>query len=191
MDSLYALNEWNIYGGVKGRYQKVNYALHLAYQNFSNLAFFTPAVKDTRVFDAIYENGSVFDLSLNLSYPITENWTTSLLLNKKFFTLDSLSEPIHTPTFTMDFRTEYLTLSDNLQLWLDIRFQNGVDFRNTDAEFDQLGSLFDLSLGADYFFSEHWGVFAHGYNLANNTRQRWNQYPIIGRNLLGGIIMRF
>jgi len=191
MDSLYTLEEWRLYAGAKGRYQKLTYALNLAYQNFTNLAFFTPAIEDSRVFSAIYEDGNTFDISLSLQYPITEKLTTSLLLNKKFISLDSLAEPIHTPTFTIDLRTEYVTLSDNLQLWLDVRYQNGVNFIDTESQFDQLGSLFDVSLGADYYFSKHWGVFVHGYNLANNTRQRWNQYPIIGRNILGGIIMRF
>lgn len=191
MDSLYATRQWEIYAGAKGRYNQLKYNLQAAYQNFSNLAFFTPNFADTRFFDAFYESGSAIDISLNLKYPVTENLTTTLTLNQKIFSLDSLESPIHTPTFTADFRTEYATLSDKLDLWFEIRFQNGVDYFDSENEIDQLDGLFDLSLGADYFFAEHWGVFVHGYNLTNNTRQRWNQYPIIGRNILGGIIMRF
>jgi len=191
MDSLYATRQWEIFAGAKGRYNQLKYNLEVAYQNFSNLAFFTPDFKDTRLFDAYYESGSAIDISLNLNYPVTENLTTSLTLNQTFFSLDSLESPIHTPTFTADFRTEYSLLSQKLNFWFDIRFQNGVDYLDSDNQIDQLEGLFDLSLGADYFFAEHWGVFFHAYNLTNNTRQRWNQYPIIGRNILGGIIMRF
>ena len=191
MDSLYVLENWEIYGGVKGRFQQLAYNFNLAYQNFKNLAFFTPKVNDTRVFDAFYESGSVFDLSLNLKYPLTDRLTGSLIINQKFFSLDSLAGPLLTPTFTADFRTDYVALSSKLHLWMEARFQQGVEYLNREAELDRLGNLFDVSLGADYYFTEHWGIFVHGYNLSNNTRQRWTRYPIIGRNILGGLLVRF
>jgi len=190
MDSLYAFRQWEIFTGAKGRVQQLEYNLELSYQNFKNRAFFTPNLTDTRLFQAFYESGSVVNLSLNLNYPVKENLTTSLILNQKFFSLDSLDSPIHIPTFTADWRTEYSTFSDRLSLWLEIRFQNGVDFVNAENEYDQLESLFDLSMGADYYIGKNWGLFVHAYNLSNNTRQRWQQYPIIGRNILGGVVLR-
>jgi hypothetical protein len=51
--------------------------------------------------------------------------------------------------------------------------------------------LFDLSLGADFFFSEKFGGFIQINNLANNRRERWFRYPIFGINAMAGVMVRF
>ena len=191
MDSIYLLNQWEVYGGVKGKFQDIHYMLEMAYQNFENLAFYTQKPIDTRFFNAIYESGSIFDLSLYASYSPVERLTTSITLNGKFFSLDSLESPIHTPTFTIDFRTDYQLFSESLNLWLDLRYQNGVDYIDSENEVQSLDNLFDLSLGADYFIGENWGVFLNANNIFDNTRERWVQYPVIGRNFSGGVLFRF
>ncbi|NBB88464.1 MAG: hypothetical protein GVX96_01575 [Bacteroidetes bacterium] len=191
MDSIYLLNQWEVYTGVKGKFKKIQYMLELSYQNFENLAFYTQKSADSRFFDAIYESGNNLDLSLYASYSPVERLSTSITLNAKFFSLDSLEMPIHTPTFTIDLRTDYQLFSESLNLWLDLRYQNGVDYIDTENEVQSLDNLFDLSLGADYFIGENWGIFLNANNIFDNTRQRWFQYPIIGRNFSGGVLFRF
>jgi len=46
-------------------------------------------------------------------------------------------------------------------------------------------------LGAEYFFSKNIGAFLQVNNLANNRRQRWQNYPTLGLNALVGVTARF
>jgi|GEM_PF-1096157 hypothetical protein len=200
-DSLSPLNNtWSldIFAGVKGRMQQLTYQFSASYQQVNQLAFFGPYTTDfsgydSRFFATLFDDGSITELSLYTSYPVTPKLTTSLNLSQKFVQLDQLEEPIHLPTFTTNLRTEYTIFNPSSTIWLDLRYQNGVSAisgSNLD-EIEQLDGLFDISIGADYFFSEHWGAFVHVYNATNNTRQQWINYPIIGRNVLGGLMVRF
>ncbi len=200
-DSLSELNNtWSldIFGGVKGRMQKLTYQFSASYQQVNQLAFFGPyftdfTAYDSRFFSTLFDDGSITELALHAAYPVTQKLSASLNVSQKFIQLDQLEEPIHLPTFTTNLRTEYTIFNPSSTLWLDLRYQNGVSaFASADLnQIEQLDGLFDVSIGADYFFSEHWGAFVHVYNATNNTRQRWVNYPIIGRNILGGLMVRF
>ncbi|MDZ4681527.1 MAG: hypothetical protein SGI94_13890 [Saprospiraceae bacterium] len=66
-----------------------------------------------------------------------------------------------------------------------------MPYLNSNNEADNLNALFDVSVGADYFFTKNIGAFVNIYNLANNRRQRWQRYPTFGLNALFGITARF
>ena len=85
----------------------------------------------------------------------------------------------------------YTTLEDQLQVKAELFFENGVPFINSAGEADRLNSLFDISLGAEYFFTDNIGGFLQINNLANNRRERWQGYPTFGLNVLAGVSARF
>lgn len=191
MDSLYNTSLLDIYGGIKGEVNHLSYQVKASYQIAENLPFFLPDVQDSRLFNLIVDNGSIIELSASAAYHINERLNLSASVTQQFFSLDTLEAAFHMPTLTIDSRAEYSLLKGDLKLWAGITYQNGVPFLTNDAEVDRLGSLVDISAGADYYFEDRFGVFVHGYNLMNNTRERWQAYPIVGTNVLGGVMMRF
>jgi hypothetical protein len=55
---------------------------------------------------------------------------------------------------------------------------------------EKLTGLLDLSLGADYFFSEHLGAFVRINNIFGNKHERWLRYPTYGVNGVAGVLIR-
>ena len=190
-DSLYNTSLLDIYGGIKGEYNRISYQLKGSYQIAENLPFFLPSPDDSRLFDLVVDNGSIIELSASADYQMNEQLSFSASAVQQIINLDTLAAAFHMPTLTIDGKAAYTFLKGDLTVWSGITFQNGVPILNETLEVERLGSLVDLSLGVDYYFSDRFGLFLHGYNLLNNTRQRWQAYPIVGTNVLGGLMMRF
>ena len=107
------------------------------------------------------------------------------------YSLSVEEKPWHLPTFALNGFVKYTGLDNDLQIKADLFMENGVPYINDLGEADNLNTLFDLSVNADYFFSDNIGVFLQLNNLANNKRIRWNGYENYGFNIIGGINARF
>jgi hypothetical protein len=59
---------------------------------------------------------------------------------------------------------------------------------NTDA---QGGGGADLSIGMEYAVTRNWSAWLGLNNLLNSRYARWNNYPVYGLNILGGVRFRF
>ena len=69
--------------------------------------------------------------------------------------------------------------------------QNGVPFKNSASNIERLSPLFDINIGGELWFSKNIGAFVDINNLLNLKRQRWQNYPNLGLNILGGFTARF
>jgi hypothetical protein len=49
----------------------------------------------------------------------------------------------------------------------------------------------DLSIGAEYSINKRFSAWMDVNNIFNNKYQRWNNYPVYGFNVLGGLIYRW
>ena len=95
------------------------------------------------------------------------------------------------PAFSLNVGAAYTTMENRLRLTGDFFLENGVPFRDSDGVARNLNALFDVSVGAELFFTDNIGGFIKINNLANNTRQRFQRYPVMGLNALFGISARF
>jgi hypothetical protein len=54
-----------------------------------------------------------------------------------------------------------------------------------------LDAFYDISAGVDYRFKEKLSAFIQANNILGTRYQRWNNYPVYGFNIIGGITMIF
>jgi hypothetical protein len=191
LDSLRNTSQLNIYGGVKGKLKQFHYKVKASYSLVENIPLFLADENDKRFFNPVYDNGNILGLDVSASYNPSDRLELSATASYKMYALDSFDYAWHLPNLTIDTRLSYALLNNDLNVWGGLRFQNGVPVPDENNGSERLEALLDVSLGADYYFSEYFGLFVHAYNLTNNNRQRWQQYPIIGTNVLGGILVRF
>lgn len=108
---------------------------------------------------------------------------------------------------------QYSNLSDNLKAWgllplevngalrwqlfkdftfkSDIYFWDGAQYRNKALESQKLKAAVDLNAGVEFAVMPKLNVWVQFNNLFNNRYQRWNQYQVLGFNVLGGIVYSF
>ncbi len=183
---------YNLYGGIRGTVQRIDYNAQAGYKSVNNLALFLlPNVFDTIPrFDVLYDTANIIYVKGSLTAPLFEGFELTGAVSQNFFTLDREEKPWHLPSFTLNIGARY-TLENQLVVKGDFFLENGVPFRNDELEAENLNGLFDVSLGVDYFFTENIGGFIQVNNLANNKRQRWHRYPTFGINALAGVVARF
>jgi hypothetical protein len=184
---------YQYYGGVKGNWQGINFDAQVGYKTVDNLALFLmPDALDTIPrFDVLYDTANIFYFKASLEMPLFEGFNLTGTVSQNFFSLRGQEKPWHLPSFTVNVGARYTTLEDKLTLKGDFFLENGVPYLDENNEAKNLNALFDVSLGADYFFSKKIGGFIQINNLANNQRQRWFRYPIFGINAMAGIVVRF
>ncbi len=183
----------NLYGGVKGNISGIDYNAQLGYKQADDLALFllNDQADSIARFDVLYDTVDIFTLKATLNAPLFKGFSITGSLVQNVFSPKNEEKAWHLPAFTINVGAKYTTFEDKLTLRGELFIENGLPFRDSNNEVGNLNGLFDVSVGADYFFSKNIGAFINIYNLANNRRQRWQRYPTFGLNALFGITARF
>lgn len=183
----------HFYGGVKGKIQTIEYSGMVGYKNVENLALFN--LSDYRdsipKFAVQYDTASIFTIHADVAFPLVKGLEITGGVTNNIYTLETNEKAWHLPAFTVKAGAKYLTMKDQLLVKGDFFLENGVAYMGEDGNAQTLNALFDISVGAEYFFSKNIGAFIQLNNLANNRRQRWHRYPVVGLNALFGISARF
>ena len=183
----------DFYGGVKGDLGTVQYSAQAGYKTTDNLPLYL-LIDDDRIaqrFRVVYDSVGIVNIQGSATAELIENISAVLSFTYNSYSTEREEKAWHLPSTTVNLGARYTGLEDKLRVRADIYLENGVPFRNEQGEADNLNGLFDLSLGADYFFSEKLGGFVQLNNLAGNKRQRWRFYPTYGINVLAGVTARF
>lgn len=188
-NSLY----YNFYGGVRGNVQGLDYDLSAEYKNIEDLVTYRllDPFDTISMFTPIYDNGTITTIKGSFDAPIFEGFEVVGAFSQSFFDLDNQEKAWHLPALSVNLGGRYTTMEDKLTLKADFFLENGVPYVNEDGEADNLNALFDISVGADFFFSDNFGGFLQINNLANNKRERWFRYPVFGINAMAGVTVRF
>lgn len=183
------------YGGVKGDIKVLQYSAQAGFQRAENLALFLaedPLNGGFRqLFEVLYDTVSIVNIRGSLRAPLFEGFEVQATVNQNFFNPENEEKAWHLPALTVNGTLFYTTMEDKLRLKADLFIENGVPYLNEEGVADNLNGLFDISLGAAFEFSKNFGAFLDVNNLANNKRQRWENYPTFGTNILGGLTAKF
>ena len=184
---------YEYYGGVRGNVEGIDYDAQVGYKTIDNLALFQlPSAFDTIPrFDVLYDTASIVTIKGSVTAPIFQGFELTGAVSQNIYSLEREDEAWHLPALTINVGARYTTMEDKLIIKGDFFLENGVPYINEDGEADNLNTLFDISAGAEYFFSDNIGGFLQINNIANNKRQRWQHYPTFGINAMLGIVARF
>lgn len=178
------------FAGFKGRVKILEYETTVSYSDTKNLALFLNSSDDSRKFQPIYDDGNVVRVEGLLRTSPVDGLEVGLTGAWLHYALDNEEKAWHLPELEARIYTNYTTPNNKLCFTANLFIEDGVPYLTADDEVKNLNTLFDLSLGADYYITENIGVFARVNNLADNNRQRWVRYESFGLNAVGGIIVR-
>jgi len=77
---------------------------------------------------------------------------------------------------------DQLTLNGGLQAL------SGIQYEFIDGETGDLDSIFNANIGGSYDLNNRFAIFIDANNLTNTEFERWRNYPVIGTNVLAGIV---
>ena len=68
---------------------------------------------------------------------------------------------------------------------------DGASYRGLDQNVRTGSGGVDLNAGLEFRITRQLNLWLQMNNIFNNKYQRWNQYPVYGFNILGGVIFSF
>ena len=64
-------------------------------------------------------------------------------------------------------------------------------WENAGVENVSVDSYFDINANLGYRFNEQLSAFVKGKNLLGNTYERWDEYPVLGLQVMAGVTYKF
>ncbi|MEZ4985482.1 MAG: hypothetical protein R2795_10670 [Saprospiraceae bacterium] len=181
------------YGGVKGTISGITYQGQVGVKSVDNLALFqlnNPLDSIPR-FHVLYDTALIVTIKGTVIVPLFDGLDITGSISQQIFTLEREEKPWHLPSFTVNAGARYTVPDQRFSVKADFFLENGVPYRNTVGEIENLNALFDISLMGEYYFTDNIGAFLQLNNLASNQRQRWFRYPTMGINVLAGVTAKF
>ena len=181
------------YAGFKG-----SVASHFTYNArvstiaFSNAALFVNDKSDGKNFEVIYESkmkalrlhgevGYTVQEKFSLLAGATINQFTGLLENERAWGLIPIE-------ITGALRWQVLK---DVHVTSDLFFWDGARYRMKNGESGKLDPAIDVNAGVEFKIMPRLNLWLQFNNILNNRYQRWNQYEVLGFNVMGGIVYSF
>lgn len=186
---------YHVFAGVKGNLKMFEYMVQAGYKPTNDLAlyFFRHQQDLEHDFDVVYDDVNIINFRASLKATIMKNLAVTGTFSQNIFdTSLSQIKPWHLPAMDANFMAVYTTTDNKLRGKVQLNIQNGVTAN--DISFGRelkLNALYDLSVGAEYWFVKKFGAFLEVNNILNNKRERWIYYPTYGINFLAGVTARF
>ncbi len=184
------------YGGIKGAVGFLTYSAQVGYSNNKNLALFAGDSLDKyRRFSVIYDTVGIFNIRGAITARPIDKLEITGTISQNVYSAKTQKAAWGLPSLDVNVGAKYTVSEKGDQIAIlkgSLFVQNGVPYKakNTDG-YSRLDPLFDVSLGGEYWFAKNIGVFLDINNLLNLKRQRWQNYPNFGLNVLGGVTARF
>lgn len=181
------------YAGFKGSAgTHVTYDARVSYLQFSNQPLFVNDTITGKSFQVINESAmKAIRIHGEVGYTMQEN--ISLLAGVTFNQYSNLSDnekawgllPIE-----VNASLRWQVLKDFL-VKSDFYFWDGPQYRNKTLQSQKLKPAADLNLGVEFTIIPNLNAWVQMNNLFNNKYERWNQYPVLGFNVLAGVVYSF
>lgn len=181
------------YAGIKGATgDHFTYQARVSFQQLTNQALFVNNTTDGKTFTILFEPSmSALKLHGELAYTLQENVSimagvtysqySSLAVNKEAWGLMPLEA-----TGSVKWK-----ILKDLQLKADVFLWNGSPYRDSTLQAKKLNAVADLNFGAEFSVMPRLNIWLQMNNLLNSTYQRWNQYPVLGTQVLAGVVYSF
>ncbi len=190
IDEIRNTEHRDYFAGVKGSIGKLEYNAKAGISALKNLTLFEPDRFDYRKFQPLYDDGNIIKIEGEVRAEPIAQLQVGGSLAKMFYDLDVQETHWHLPGLQASVFSSFTSGNKKLQVNGTLFYENGVPYLNEDDEEDKLKGLFDVSLGADYYFTKNIGAFIQVNNLLGNKHQRWERYTVYGVNGVAGVLVR-
>lgn len=191
-------NKYNLFAGLRGNLSSnTSYDAKVSYGQYDSLQFYTidytSNVQMHNMFDVVYDNTSILNVSGQLKYELREKFNIIAKGNYFLYKTKNLTRAYHKPDFDFTLSGIY-----NLQSKIIVRadiFVVGNQWALTQVTENGINSLatkvvkgwVDANLEAEYRYSKMLSFFVRANNIANQRYYRWDRYAGQKLNFMVGL----
>ncbi len=183
--------ETQYYGGIKATLGKhFSFSAKAAFITYNDMPLFVNDSTDGKSFVITNEN-KMQDLQIHgdMSLVSQDKFTLTAAIDANTYT------GLHTNAFAWGLIPLRLTGSFRWHAFKEVLFKadiftfSGVEALLKNNVEKKLNSGTDLSAGAEFKVDKRFSLWLDLNNILNSKYERWNNYPVYGLNVLGGIIV--
>jgi hypothetical protein len=181
------------YSGIKGTLSKhFNYNTKFSYVTYTDMPLFVNDSLDGKTFYTVYEDKlQAYQLHGEVNYLSEENFQVGFSMDWfNYFKLQTQPKPWGLVPFQANLYAAVWPFK-GFKLTADIFALSGDYFLENNGSYNKTKGAFDANLGASYQISSKFGIWLNVNNLFNSQYQRWHNYPSLGLNALGGVLIKF
>lgn len=207
LDLIPTDNQLNLYAGLNGKLANtLSYNVKASYDASKNKALIisnpylsNPSENYTygNSFTVVYDEVKTISFFGELKADVNKNINLGLNAQLNTYTLANQEKPWNLPavkvSFTSNFNVGAKFYAGTQLFYVGERkdmFTNFTGFTNPDTV-QTLEGYFDINAHVGYKHNERLTFFLKGNNLANQSYQRWLNYPVQGVQVLGGASYKF
>lgn len=180
------------YAGFKGSLDAhVSYSAKVGFQQHWNAPLFVNDTTDGKTFGVRYDRFNVFNMHGEVQYMLGEQFSAKAGITLNQYTkLEKEKKAWGMIPLELNAGLRWQVLKD---LWLntDLWAFDGARYQGKDGNAYKGENGFDLSAGAEFRITKNFNLWVQMNNIFNNSYERWNQYPVYGFQVLGGITYSF
>jgi len=203
--SLAAYNPWlanpafmantkvsEIYGGFKGSAgSHFTYNATVGFTSMTNQPLFTNDFVDGKYFIMLNEPDlQAIKIHGEVGYSIQEKFSFLAGSTIYQFTKSTNDRPFGILPMEITGTLKWQLFKD-LHVKGDLFIWDGAKYVAKNLATEKLNAAVDLNLGAEYKIMQKRNLWLQFNNLLNNKYQRWNQYEVLGLNVIGGVVYSF
>jgi hypothetical protein len=182
---------YDFYAGIKGVVSGLEYAFQAGFKPTKDLALFEPDLEKPYMrFNVLYDTVDIIYFKGSIKGELFPNLEASGSIVYNIYNTTVEEKAWYLPELQGNISISYLALDRRLRVKAEGYISDPVPFKELSFG-EEPNLLLDVSVGADFFFTERIGAFVHLNNLAANKYRRWYNYPSYGLNVLGGVMVRF
>ncbi|MFC2096787.1 hypothetical protein ACFLSI_00490 [Bacteroidota bacterium] len=187
----------NAFGGVRTSFgSPVSFSFQTSYSEIDDMYFFVnnPFILNPRQdeFNVVYDNVKLLKVHGELGLKRFESLSFAVKANYYQYTMFNEAEPWHKPEYDASFVVDYL-LKERFLLNADF-FMIGRRYAKTDDPVNnkvKLDAIYDVNLGCEFYITKMFSAFVDLNNILGSKYFAWNNYPVQGFNVLGGVKYSF
>ena len=130
-------------------------------------------------------------VNANIEFNLTKNVSLGANASQNFYSPTELDILPNLPEFKYSAYSKVKLMNEKLTLSTDLNLMDKISYINDFAETVLGNTQIDLSIGLDFYVTENFGLWLRGNNLLDRSYLRFSNYPEFGRNLLGGLLIKF
>ncbi|MDR0970006.1 MAG: hypothetical protein LBM67_05670 [Lentimicrobiaceae bacterium] len=188
-------------GGVRSSaIQNVDLQAGIRFSTINNMPFYvadaTTGFKNSMTL--LYDNVKLFNFLVDFAWHHSSKFNVEGSFKLNNYSMDKLENPWYKPNYELTLEAFY-NINDRLKANLgmvsngkkNVLYLTSIDEKSYDYETKSIKAWIDLQVGADYNINELFSVYAQCTNLLNKKYELFDNYPVYGIQLFGGIKVRF
>lgn len=181
------------YAGIRGAAgNHITYRGRLSFMRMNNQPLFPNQAGDGKAFNVFFEPElDVLQIHGEIGYTLQEKLSVlGGLTYRQFTSLQTAEKAWGLLPLEITGALRWKMFKD-LQLKADVFLWDGSHYRSRSLTTLKLDPAADINIGAEFSVMPKLNLWVQLNNVLNNKYRRWNQYEVLGLNVLGGVVYSF